>query len=151
MKNQNEPLTMILLSLFIIIINFPVVDFIRKLKASNCKCAKIWNLNYLYIYLLFWYTFSAIEILLWFLAPGIINWFNLSIFYYPTVVISGVSYTFYIMILWSYVEYLKESKCDCSHIKQHKYLTTYSWFFFLLYVVSASYIGTIIGGFKPDK
>lgn len=145
---KDDPLTMIMIAIAILIINFPVVEFVRKLKASNCNCAKIWKLNYLYIYLLFWYATTALEILIRFLIPRFMDWFKTSIYYYPAIVISAVSYTFYIMILWSYVEYLKESKCECSNIKDNKYLTTYAWFFFLLYVVSASYVGTMMSGIK---
>jgi hypothetical protein len=125
----------------VMLINYPVINFIGKLKNNTqCSCAHGWKLEYLYYFILFWYSSTSLQILLLFLAPQTFDMYTDTILYYPSVVISGVSYTFYIMILWSYVEYLKEADCHCSNIIEQKYVSTYSWFFFLLYVVSVSYL-----------
>ena len=81
MEQKNDPFIMVMTSIIILIINFPVVDFIVRLKKSECHCAKIWKLNYLIIYLLFWYASSALEIMIYFLMPSIVDWFKKSIFY----------------------------------------------------------------------
>jgi hypothetical protein len=141
---MNNPLINILILLGILILNFPVVNYLGKLKFKDCKCAKGWKINYLYYYLLFWYASSAIQILVLFITPKIYSLFIKSIFYNPVVVISGVSYTFYIMTLWSYIECLKESDCQCSKIKKNKFVISYTWLLFLLYVVSVSYLASVI-------
>lgn len=131
--------------LVVMAVNYPIIDYISEIrKNKTCKCVKSWKVEYLYYYILFWYANTSLQIILLFITPKLVNWFSKSIFYYPSVVISGVSYTFYIMILWSYVDYLKQSNCNCSEIDDHQYVLTYSWFFFLLYVVSVSYLGVTI-------
>lgn len=144
MSKNPQVLTTATILLVTLIINFPVVNFLGKLYHSKCKCARSWQLQYLYFYIIFWYATSALQLITTFLIPGMDTCFMKTPLYHPAVVIMGVSYTFFIMVLWSYVEYLKESDCDCSEIKKHKYVTTFAWFFFLLYVVSVSYLGTII-------
>lgn len=144
--NEQEILIFVGISIILLIVNFPIITFLGKQRRSDCSCSHTWQLRYLYGYLLFWYAMTGIQIIAVFLTPYLFSWFIKSPFYYPSVVVSGVSYTFYIMSLWSYVEYLKESKCKCSDIKNKKYVMTYAWGFFLMYVVSASYLGVIISG-----
>lgn len=146
MSKHPHVLTTATILIISLIINYPVVQFLGKVYHSKCKCARIWKLHYLYFYIIFWYATSAVQIITTFLLPGMDTWFMKTPLYYPAVVIMGVSYTFFIMVLWSYVEYLKESDCDCSEIKKNKYVATFAWFFFLLYVVSVSYLGTTISG-----
>jgi hypothetical protein len=136
----------VLLLIGTMMINLPVINYLSKIMYSSCKCAKTWKFNYVYFYLLFWYTTTSLRLATTFITPNLSDWFMKSGLYYPTIVISGVSYTIYTMTLWSYVEYLKESKCHCSDIKKYKYVTTYAWLFFLLYIVAVSYLGTVISG-----
>jgi hypothetical protein len=144
--NEQQILMFASVSILLFIVNFPIITFLGKMKRSNCNCSHTSHIRYLYVYLLFWYAMTGIQIMAVFLTPKLFDWFANSPLYYPSIVISGVSYTFYIMSLWAYVEYLKESSCDCSNIKNKKYVMTYAWFFFLLYVVSVSYLGTIVSG-----
>ena len=124
-------------------LNYPVVDYLHKVNNNKktCECSKSWMLNYLYYFLLAWYAFNAVEIISLLLLPKYVDWFSNSSFYYPLTIISGVSYSFYIIVLWAYFEYLKNSKCTCSNIKVERYAKTYSWFAFTLYIISVSYIG----------
>lgn len=144
--NEQEILLFVAISLILYIVNFPIITFLSNQTHSDCGCSHTWHLRYLYAYLLFWYAMTGIQIMAVFLTPSLFTWFVKSPFYYPSIVVSGVSYTFYIMSLWSYVEYLKESKCHCSTIKKKKYVMTYAWGFFLMYVILASYLGVIVSG-----
>jgi len=134
----------ILILFAVMIVNYPVITYIAKLKNTKCDCTNSWKLDYLYYYILFWYGTTSLQILILSLIPTTVDWYAKSIFYYPGLVVSSVSYTFYIIILWSYVEYLKESNCECAKIKKEKYVLTYAWFLFLLYVVSVSYLGVTL-------
>ncbi len=133
------------LILFIVLItlmalNYPVVEYLHKVNDNKhiCDCSNTWMINYLYYYLLFWYATSALQIFGTLLLSNYFDKITNSGFYYPMAVVSGVSYSFYIIVLWAYIESLRQ--CKCSGIKNKRYIKTYSWFIFTLYIISVSYI-----------
>ena len=79
-----------------------------------------------------------------FLLPNLTSQIMKSTLIEPIVIISSVSYSMFIIILWSYIEYLKECECTCSNINKHKYVLTFAWFLIILYVIWVSYLGTMI-------
>lgn len=144
-SNEANPIAIVAPVLLAMIINFPIVTYITDLHTKKeCHCIYNWKLNYLTYYLLFWYASSSLQVILGFLMPNTLTRFTISFLYYPSVVVSAVSYTLFIMSLWAYVEHLKNHNCVCSDIKKNKYVMTYSWFLFLVYVISVSYIGVNI-------
>lgn len=149
MVSKTNPIESVSIQLAILIINFPIVNYLAKLYNKDCGCSNIWKLKYLYFYQLFWYATTGLQIIILFLFPKLNDWFSESILYYPAIVVSSISYMVYLMILWSYVEYLKEIKCHCSDIREHQYVSTYAWFFFICYIILSSYIGITMLGLKP--
>jgi hypothetical protein len=136
-------LILVIVLIVLMALNYPVIDYLHRVHTNEtiCKCSGNWMLDYLYYYLLFWYALSAIEIFTILLLPKFVNHLLESSLYYPMTVVSGVSYSFYIIVLWSYIESIKINKCSCSHISKHRYVKTYAWFIFLLYIILVSYVG----------
>lgn len=129
---------LVIILVCLLFINAPVLSFLNSSADNGCVCADNWKRRYLKYYLSFWFGISALEIILIIGYPKTVIFIITHKYYFYMSLLTLIGFTYYIIFLWSYIEHLKIEKCDCSNIKNERYVSYYSVIIFNILILGLS-------------